>query len=426
MIPFKEVVYAPVGYLIRIGVLLLLMAQICIVVLAFARRRRAAFTAFTLLQLSVTFVLLLLFADGTYYPEHLPPRKSMLPLVKEAYGTPWVYYIILIAVLASAAAYCAYNDARFIKSRPSFASVKEAIDDLPVGVCFIAENGTVTLFNLQMDAWCRRITGQTLADGDSFLRKLKTVGEEQNGQLLLRLSEDCVLLFAAESVLVDGRRYRQLTAADITEQFRVTSELEKHNARLKDITVRMKAYSMELTELVMNRERLSARIAVHDGVGHVLLRAKHYLENPDGNAAADLYVLLRQTNEMLCSAGEFPEEYVHDPLDLAVQLSRGIGVNVLLEGTVPEGKPLHEIFGQAIRECAMNAVKHADGNELDVTFAETPEQFTVTLCSNGSPSEKPVVFTGGLRSLREAVQRAGGTLSVQPLPRFTVMLALPK
>ncbi len=426
MRPLGDAVFSPAGYLIRIVLLLLALLQLYIVILAFAHRRRALYRGTAAAHFAALFILFLLLTDGTYTPPHLPAREVFPAAVTAVYRVPVVFCALLEAVSCGTAALYIRSHVRFVKDRPSFDSVKEAMDDLPVGVCFIAENGTVPLCNLQMNAWCKRLTEQPLTNGKAYLQKVKAAGEDKNGRTLLRLGEDCVLLFAEDNVKVNGKSFLQLTAADVTQQFRITAELEKNNAKLRDISLRMKAYSLELTELVMNRERLSARIAVHDGVGHALLRAKHYLNDPNGNDAADLYVLLRQTNEMLRTAGEFPEEYTQDPLEQAVRLSRGIGVSVSLEGTAPENGKLREILGQAVRECAMNTVKHADGDELAVLFAESSGRFTVTLCSNGTAAEKPVVLTGGLRSLQETVRSADGTMRVQTAPRFTVTLELPK
>ena len=421
---FGDVVYALPGAALRIGLLLLTLAQCYVCLLALARRRRPAYTAFTLLHLLGAFVLLLLMLDGTYDPGHLPERTVLPAAVARVYAQPWALYAALEAVSAAATALCYVSDARFVKCRPSPDSVKEALDDLPVGVCFMAEDGTAAMANLRMNEWCHLLTGLPLVNGTAFLRAIEKAGERGGGNTLLRFPDGTALQFDETEVTVDGKRYRQLTATDLTEQYRVTARLEENNAKLRDITVRMKAYSVELTDLVMDREKLNARVTLHDEVGHVLLRAKHYFDHPEEADAAALYELLLRTNEFLLhAADESPER--EDPLTGAVQLAKGIGVTVTCEGPAPENGALRGLIGQAVRECAMNAVKHADGDRLLVSFTPSAYGLTVTLSANGRPAASDVVPTGGLKSLNAAVLAAGGTMRTETEGEFTVVLTLP-
>ncbi len=426
MTAFREIVFAPLGYGLRIVLLLLTLSSFYLCVMAFARRRAPGYRIFTLLHAAGLLALLMLVTDGTYFPVHLPERVSFPAAVEAVYALPWAALAASALCSAAAQAVCFFSDARFAKKRPSPDSVKEALDDLPAGVCFIDENGTVALSNVKMNEWCHQLTRQPLADGFAFLRELEAAGERRGEQRLLRLSEDLVLLFTQSIVEADGKQYRALAAADMTEQYRVTAFLEEKNAKLRDISVRMKAYSVEQTELIMRRESLAARVAVHDALGHALLRTKQYLEHPDPDEAFALFALLKQTNDHLLVAARTEGDPETDPLEHALQIAKGIGVKVRITGDPPQAAELRLLAGQAVRECATNAVKHADGDAMELAFSETPGFFSVILKTNGAPAPGPVALTGGLRSLGDAVSSAGGSVRVQPLPAFTVTLRLPK
>ena len=45
----------------------------------------------------------------------------------------------------------------------------------------------------------------------------------------------------------------------MSEQYRVTRELEKKNARLRELQYRMKSYQVHENELIMRQELLAAR-----------------------------------------------------------------------------------------------------------------------------------------------------------------------
>ena len=426
MTGFREIVFTPLGYTLRIALLLEALVALYISVMAFARHRKTAYRVFTLLHAAALILLLMLATDGTYFPPHLPQRVAFPAAVEFVFSLPWGAVAAAEGCSLLTAALCFASDARFYKKRPTPDSVKEALDDLPVGVCFIAENGTVALSNLKMNEWCHQLTHQPLADGNAFLRELETAGERRNEQLLLRLTENCVLLFTKTQINVSGKRYCQLTAADMTQQYRVTAFLEEKNAKLTDISVRMKAYSVEQTDLVMRRESLAARVAVHDGLGHALLRTKQYLEHPDPEEAQALYTLLRQTNEHLQVASQTGEEPQTDMLGHALQIAKGIGVTVRITGVPPQDKDLRRLTGQAVRECAVNAVKHAGGDEMRIAFSATSDSFCAVIQTNGAPANGEIAFTGGLRSLSDAAAAAGGSVFVQPFPVFTLTLRLPK
>ncbi|MBQ6023361.1 MAG: hypothetical protein IJL25_10565 [Clostridia bacterium] len=421
---FADVVFTPVGYILRIAMLLLLVLQAYVCILAFLRPRRPVYRAGTALHTVCIAAAIVLLTDRTYFPPHLPERVAFPAPVELLYSLPWLCFAVTELCSAAAIALCLLSDVRFTKSRPSSDSVKEALDDLPVGVCFIAANGTVTLANLQMNTWCQKLTDQPLSDGNRFLGAIESAGEHSNDQIILQLGEDCVLLFADAEIEVDGSSYRQLTAADITEQFHVTAYLERQNKKLRDISVRMKAYSVELTDLVMRRESLAARVMVHDTLGHILLRSKHWFEHPESDDAAALYALLCKADEYMLGAANAGSEPAEDPLANALQVAKGVGINVTVTGEPPQDTSLRRLLGQAVRECAMNAVKHADGDKMLVAVKKNLADYTVRIETNGAPAAEEITLSGGLRSLKDAVETLGGSMTVTPTPVFTVEMRL--
>ena len=83
------------------------------------------------------------------------------------------------------------------------------------------------------------------------------------------------------------------------------------------------------------------------------------------------------------------------------------------------------VLGAAIRECAANAVKHAEGNRLQADMRRTEAGYTFVLSGNGRPPESPIRESGGLLSLRALVERQGGTLQIDCLPGVRVKISVP-
>ena len=105
-------------------------------------------------------------------------------------------------------------------------------------------------------------------------------------------------------------------------------------------------------------------------------------------------------------------------------MAGSIGVRVEWKGAPPEGGKQRTLLAAAIRECAANAVKHAEGDALRVEIRENGEGISVTITNNGKPPKAPVTESGGLLSLRRTVEAAGGEMTVQSLPAFSLTIKI--
>ncbi len=80
-----------------------------------------------------------------------------------------------------------------------------------------------------------------------------------------------------------------------------------------------------------------------------------------------------------------------------------------------------ELLADAICECAVNAVKHANG---DTVFVEIDGN-TALLTNNGSSPKGLITESGGSLALRQRTEAAGGTMIVQYQPAFSLMIRFP-
>lgn len=80
----------------------------------------------------------------------------------------------------------------------------------------------------------------------------------------------------------------------------------------------------------------------------------------------------------------------------------------------------------AIHECFTNALRHAHGDELFVEITENEEMLTSVFSNNGEPPAGEITEKGGLKSLRELTEQAGGHMTIRYNPVFEIQLKLPK
>ena len=404
----------------------LTLFQLYLCITAFHQHRTRGFTvlvtAHFLAGLAFYFVLLEgvhpLYLQGNFVS---PPAQ-----VTRILALPWLFFTLTELLSAILCLLCAGSGLRDTRSHLSSGSIKRAIDLLPAGICCGEKDGAVCLANLRINELCQAITGHALTNTHRFWEQLCMEGEARNGSLLVRLKDESVYQFERQNMTAGGVTYDQITASDVTEQYRITAALQARGAQLRDIQLRTKTYHAMAADMVISQEILNARRTVHDGVGHALLTQQYYLEHPEKIDEATLLQLLRQTNTFLLREAEETDDQARDGYLESLKLSAAIGVEVRLDGPVPESDPTRSLLGQAIRECAANTVKHACGDLLTVSLSREGGLWTVHISNNGSPPASPIRETGGLLSLRQMVERAGGTMTTVSDGGFRLTLTLPQ
>ena len=425
MTSFGEIVFSFVGIALRVYSVLLVIVQLYVMidVILLRRGRKAYFWAAVQLLLGLSWFCFLL--DGSYYVDWVETPRVYPPPVVWIYSSPWIMVAAVELLLTLILLFSLYSLFRYRRRHLSRGVIKETLDMLPVGICFAKEDGTVVLKNLQMEQWCTVLTGGPLFDAQAFRQKIAKSGEVQNKALIIPLSDGGALLFQDEEITVNGKTYTQLTACDVSEQYRITAQLKSKNKKLIDIQTRIKAYSAMASQLAMSEELLRARVTVHDEMGYLLLSGKYYLDHPDSADAEKLLELERFTHSLLMREGEEPDDAQHDGYVQAVEIARAIGVKFSVDGEPPHDAALRELLGRAIRECAANTVKHASGNRLSVSFSREGDHLNAALTDNGAVPVEPIAESGGLLNLRRSVEGAGGTMTLICEPHVTVRLSLP-
>ena len=422
MSSFGEIVFSLGGVLLRVYSLLLLIGQIFAAVYLFRMKARV----FAAVQLILGLCWFCLLLDGSYYADWVEKPRVYPAPVNHIYSSPWIFVAAVNLLLTALLALSVYLIIRNRRLNLSRGVIKETLDMLPVGICFSKADGTVVLKNLQIEKLCSDLTGGTLLDASEFWEKVEENSEIQNNVRILPLSNGEAVMLTKDEITSNGKAYAQIIACDVTEQYRITTELKSNNKKLIDLQTRFKAFSAMTSQLAMTEEILKARMTVHDEMGHLLLAGKYYLDEPQTSDAEKLMELERYTHHLLMREGEEPDDAKPDDIGSAVEIARAIGVKVRISGDLPENDTAKMLIGQAIRECAANTVKHADGNSLDVAIVAEHNEIEVTLTGSGNAPAEPITEAGGLLMLRRRIEAAGGTMNISYSPQVTVTLRLPQ
>lgn len=401
---------------------LLLTAQMALSFASFQDGRRR-FRYGCLLHLLLSFVcfwLMLLDIDSN---DFRPDASMPLPPARSAFTSLPLWVMFLYEALTALILFVELLSIfRYRKTNPTFESVKETMDLLPAGIAFGNEDGTAVFTNLAMDSISRALTGKTLTNLSVFK---KAAGYTKAETQIPLPDGSAVWLLKDETIDMDGSRFVQMTATDITQQAEITKELEDKNKKLRELQMRLSIFNKQADRIIIAQELLSARIAVHNEVGNVLLESRHYLSDPAPFEEKKLLQALKNTNNYLLR--EFEEDdTARDPLTDAVEMASVIGVDVLISGPIPEKNPYRTILAVAVGECASNTVKHANGDSLTVMIRNTSEEAVFVLKNNGEPPREAVHESGGLLSLRALVENERGIMETALSPDFTLTIRLPK
>ncbi|MCI9431136.1 MAG: hypothetical protein HFF70_01745 [Oscillospiraceae bacterium] len=322
----------------------------------------------------------------------------------------------------------------FRRERIGRASIKESLDNLPSGICFADQSGLVILSNKQMYRLCYTLMGMDLQHISELLDALekpqagiRSVGADTNDY---RFPEGKVWKFTQSSITdADGNAYTQVLAVDITALYEKGDELEQENRRLEEVNARARNLYAQLDNIVREEENFAVKTHVHDEMGELLGLTRNMLtqrELPPERLKA-LGKRWEHIGDTLGAVGKQAGDAFDSDKTLAelTEGIAGIGVALHVRGEFPQKSGAAYLLTAAVRECAINTVRHAKGSEMTVELTKTPHSLIAAITNDGLAPAGKVVEGGGLSALRRRIEGAGGSMQVESTPRFRLVITLP-
>lgn len=305
--------------------------------------------------------------------------------------------------------------------RFGFNAIKESFDRLPTAVCFFDRSGGIVLCNRQM----YRLSQYLLNSDMQYLEELqKALASPPKGitpiaspESTYRFPDGLVWKFERAAVTDRyGETYIQLTAADVTALHRALEQLAEDNRRLEQDAEKLRRLSENVAAVA--REQLAAKSAMHDSLAACITVTKQYLAGDLGGINAD--VVLREWKKSIV----FQEADLLPAREKLYESADSSGVTVRIRGTEPAGGAADLMYA-AMQVCLNNAIQYAQATELMANIWEDGDRYTVLIRNNGRPPEKTITEGGGLSNLRRRIERIGGTMTVQSLPEFALVIGIP-
>ena len=312
-----------------------------------------------------------------------------------------------------------------MKKNTSAKMIKKAIDSYPGGICFSALDGRVILVNEKMNQLMLELTGHTILTWEELANFASNGKAEKltqswlpkdpdkesiHQQLFFRFSDSSVwrfeLRFLASNTV-------QIEAAEITELYRLSEELYENTIRLQDMQKRQKALLDGIVEVNLNKEILTAKMHIHDELGHCLLATTKAIT--EDSLAENADTLRKSWNSTIqdfsniSTVWTVPDSSLQPEL---MQVAELIGCKVIFLGEQPKSRKALQLLYAAIREALTNAVRHVNATELMVKIEQDEKSYHIEISDNGSVSVSSITEGNGLSALRQRLEQEGASLKV--------------
>ncbi len=295
-------------------------------------------------------------------------------------------------------------------------AIKEAVDQLPSGICFFHKNGRILLCNQTMSKLSFQLSGREL----QWETEMKQMLEEPKGGAtrleapgLFRLSDRSIWQFEHHEVTDDsGDVFLEYVASDVTALYEKEQAAKEASRAQREMVNRLGNIARQMESITREEEILATKIKVHAELGSSLrsLHRFYELDCPKERKAKQIQEL-QDMVLMFRKAGN-EKDTEENPLEDFIAVADSLGVRVQVTGKLPSDSTKRSFFMEVIREGLGNGVRHGGATVLDIVFGQEDDRDIVQVSNNGNLPANSIVPGGGLTGLQQKAQQLGGSVSV--------------
>ncbi len=349
------------------------------------------------------------------------------PALANAIGISYhVLWLIGIMLLALRAYFINCQEGARQKDRLSTASIQQALENLPAGIMFCGADGYIYLVNRKMQSLMLKFLGAELKNGAILWDKLSS-GEVQlagcqtiQGDILIH-NEHEAWRFARRTFHAKNTDFVEITAIDATESYAVLHKLEQERDALAEETALTEKLAETMEAVQKEREYLRIRSQVHDVLSQQLTAMQRLSQSGD---ITQFRELLAHSHEAIEGIKEHNQKNAALFFAEIVEYFGKIGLEVRLTPELPDESAVAFLLLTALREACSNAIRHAGASLVSVTVEHGAEGYRIEIKNNGALPKKGLVEGGGLFGIRARVEDAGGTMKVEVIPEFSIVISV--
>lgn len=327
------------------------------------------------------------------------------------------YHIIFISILVILAFLLKMERKKDTIDRNS---IKEAIDNIPVGICFYDKTGKSLLINRVMNRIIFSFSGTYINNIEYFLALLEnnkldvkkiffkdSIAYKIKGQ---------VFLFDKSTININGVEIFQVIVHNITDLYAKTEKLEEERLKIQNQKKSLEKLLKDIVKINRSKEILISKSKLHHEFGKPVLATKLYFKNSKDsqdnfeyiNFAKNQWIeVIRKIENNLA---EEPKSNLYDELVLG---AKSFGCKVVLSGDIKDGNELPYIFIFALKESITNAVRHSNADEVNLNIIKSENKLSGIIRDNGYSEVSEIKEGVGLSSLRKRIEQNGGTFEIK-------------
>lgn len=325
----------------------------------------------------------------------------------------------------------------FIKSNKeviSNNSIKESMDNLADGICFSKLDGTPLLVNRVMQDISYEVFGNMLVNDVVCAEDIRKNNIKKEALILQR---NPLVIEALGDIwqikVITHENVRETLAYKITLEWGIYQKIKEKNKKIEKINASLKEYQKNVGEYIRQKEILQAKIKIHDKIGQSLIYFKRYLDmdvktNEDRNKLVNLWmeslVMLDENNNFLNEKPDFLKNKAK--FEKLISTAEDIGVAVHLEGKTPDHEGDLYLLVEIVHEALNNAIRHGQAKNIWIDLNEDNLNIHCRIKNDGLLSKSPIIEKGGLKNIRQRIEKYGGKMKTELDSNFTLDLSWPK
>ena len=367
--------------------------------------------------LVLVFELGLMLAKKDYkFAMDFPFLIMLLPFWKYANETLSAVFIVIgVVYLFAKSLTILLNSLTKLKSNINYYSLKGALDGLKTAVMFESEFNVV-YENLAMKTLLEKLN---IKQNQSSFEIWQSLKSKENFKII---DKQNILVFLDKKVYsfsMIKQSKTQIYAFDITKEYLTTTEIENKQNELKTKQTEILQMIENLDEIERQREVLSLKSKLHDIIGQRLFILHHILDVID-EKTFDLNSVKSLLKTML---DEIDNEDISETQNLQnsiVTAFEMIGFNIEISGEIPKETPKAKALVKIIRECATNAIRHANATKLFVNISNNK----IEISDNGKKQNTSFIEGTGIKGMRLNAETLGGELIISKDIGFKVVIEM--
>ena len=341
----------------------------------------------------------------------------LMPFRKYLSTTLSIVFIVIAIFYYFTKSLCVFSSSfHRLKSNINYYSLKEALDGSKNGILF-EDKYNVIYENIAMRDLLDKLHINRKLSAKEIWEKLK---EDKKNRIV---DENNILVFIDNLVysfsMVPSSTKLQFVSFDITKEFQTTLKIKETNNELKTKQIEIVSMIDNIENIEKQNEIIKLKSKLHDILGQRLFILHQILDTID-EKNFDIVEIKKLLSSMLLEVNNEDISNVKNLQDSIVSSFDMIGFKIEFSGELPSDFKKSRAIVKIIRECATNAIRHANATKLFVKIYKN----RVEISDNGKIQVQSFTEGTGIKGMRLTAQSFGGTINVENKGKFKIILTM--